>query len=74
MSVEGKALLAVGKAQGALLKATKDLLKEDPSDGLRAAKWTDKHKTFFHEFADEIDNQLDDGELEAAMRAAGEKA
>lgn len=71
---EGQALLAVGKAQGALLKLTKQLLREDKHDGLRAAGWTSKHEDFFRELGDEMHSYglVDDDQLEAAKRAAGE--
>jgi hypothetical protein len=74
MSHEGKALIAVGKAQGALLKATKALLKEDKSDGLRAARWTSKHEVIFRELPDEVESYgcADDDEIKAAKRAAGD--
>lgn len=74
MSIEGKALIAVGKAQGALLDATKKLLKEDPSDGLRFANWTAKHKAFFQELIDETESYgcADEDEIKA-NRAAGEQ-
>jgi hypothetical protein len=74
MSHEGKALIAVAKAQGALLKATKALLKEDKHDGLRAAKWTARHEELFRELLDETESYgcADDSEIEAAKRAAGE--
>lgn len=74
MSHEGKALIAVGKAQGALLKATKTLLKEDKHDGLRAAKWTSEHDEFYRKFLDEVElyGCADDDEIEAAKRAAGD--
>jgi hypothetical protein len=72
---EGDALLAVGKAQGALLELTKELLEEDKHDGLRAATWTSKHEDIFRELADEMRSYglIDEDELTAAKRAAGEK-
>lgn len=74
MSHEGRALIAVAKAQGALLRATKALLKEDKHDGLRAARWTSKHELFFRELLDEVESYgcADEGEIELANRAAGE--
>jgi|GEM_PF-6644656 len=74
MTHEGKALIAVAKAQGVLLRATKALLKDDKHDGLRAAKWTLRHEEFFRELLDEVETYgcADDDEIESAKRAAGE--
>lgn len=71
---EGDALLAVAKAQGVLLKATRDLLKADKHDGLRMARWTSKHETFYSELRDEMHSYglVDDDQVKAADRAAGE--
>lgn len=73
MSAEAKALMAVGKAQGILLKATRDLLKEDKSDGLKMARWLQKHADLFTAMRSDYEGgALAEEELIAASKAAGE--
>lgn len=72
MSVEGRALLAVAKGQGALLRATKELLKEDKHDGLMMAKVTSTHEKAYREIYDRVSDRLSPDEKRMVMEAAGE--
>jgi hypothetical protein len=74
MTIEGKALLAVGKAQGELMRATRKLLAEDKHDGLKMAKWLAEHEKVFHAMREDYEGgALSDEELIAASKASGEK-
>ena len=74
MTIE-KAILQVAKAQGALLALTKDLLKEDKHDGLRASDWTKKHDLIFQHILEEAHDYLglDDETEKAVRKAAGDR-
>lgn len=73
MSGEAKALIAVGKAQGVLLKSTRDLLKEDKTDGLKMAGWLKKHSELFTAMRSDYEGcAIDDEDLIAASKGAGE--
>lgn len=68
----GDAMLALAKGQGALLRLTKELLKEDKFDGLEAARWTEKHEKIYREIYEMAEDKLDPEEVEKCRKAAGD--
>jgi hypothetical protein len=73
MITEAKALIAVAKAQGTLYRLTRELLKEDKLDGMRASEFMKKHDEVYCHIRDEMQSYglVEDADVAAADKAAG---
>ena len=73
MTLASSALNKIAEAHMALLKLTRELLKEDPLDGVRVSKLLAKHQNLYFEIRDSFSehSDIEQEDEEAADKIAG---